>query len=357
MPSTPADDSANRTPRPVSMMDVAAAAGVSQKTVSRVVNDEPHVSPVIRERVLGTIAELGFRPNSAARVLKGQRSRRIGVITIATTLHGPASTLAAIERETRTRGFSLTVVRTDETAPEDLQPAVDSLLDQNVEAIVISEPVDHHLSTLRIPADVTVLTFGQGPDEIRPGSLAIAMDESGGARAATDHLLALGHETVWHISGPTDWIPANRRVAGWAASLEDAGAARHEPLVGDWSPRSGFEAMSKLLQRPDVTAVFVANDQMAIGAMSAIQAKGLRVPDDISIVGFDDNPVAEFLAVPLTTIHQDFAEAARQAMHRLFRTLDGHPPIESARLFAPQLVTRSSTAKPSPDRRRVRPVD
>ncbi|XNN89694.1 substrate-binding domain-containing protein [Curtobacterium flaccumfaciens] len=237
------------------------------------------------------------------------------------------------------------------------QPAVDSLVGQDVEAIVFSEPVENQMDQLRLPQSVTVLTLGPPDVADRENTLAVGLDESGAAFAATDHLLALGHETVWHIAGPADWTSSSRRLAGWRAALQDAGVAEHAPAEGDWSPQSGYEAMRSLLGRPDLTAVFVANDQMAIGAMAAIQQRGLSVPGDVSIVGFDDMPISAYLPTPLTTIRQDFDEATRLAMHRLFRTLDGHPPAERHRMLPGQLITRATSAPPSAERRHLRPAD
>lgn len=343
--------------RPASMTDVATLAGVSQKTVSRVVNDEPHVTEAVRARVLKAIDELGFRPNAAARSLKSQRSRRIGLITIGTNLYGPTAMLTGVEHACRTNGYSLAIVRTVAATASELQPAVDSLVGQDVEAIVFSEPVENQMDQLRLPQGVTVLTLGPPDVADRENTLAVGLDESGAAFAATDHLLALGHETVWHIAGPGDWTSSSRRLAGWRAALQDAGVAEHAPVEGDWSPQSGYEAMRSLLGRPDLTAVFVANDQMAIGAMSAIQQRGLSVPGDVSIVGFDDMPISAYLPTPLTTIRQDFDEATRLAMHRLFRTLDGHPPAERHRMLPGQLITRATSAPPSAERRHLRPAD
>jgi LacI family transcriptional regulator len=338
------------------MTDIARHAGVSQKTVSRVVNDEPHVTAPVRERVLAAIAELGFRPNAAARALVTHRSRRIGMITVGTTLHGPASILDGVEHASRAAGYFLSVVRTLENSAEELQQAVDQLVSQGVEGIVLSEPIDFGHPELHIPDGICVLSFDDPHESHRPGELVVGADETGGARGATEHLLALGHPTVWHIGGTSTWGATRRRIDGWRAALADADAAEPPVLTGDWTPRSGYEAMSAILHRPDVTAVFAANDQMAIGAMHAIRTAGLRVPQDISVVGFDDDPVSAFLTTPLTTVRQDFAELTRLAMHRLIRTLEGHPPAERHRSIPAQLVTRSTTALANPARRSVLPA-
>lgn len=343
--------------RAVSMTDVAQRAGVSQKTVSRVVRDEPNVTTAVRDRVNRAIQELGFRPNTAARALKmQQRSRRIGMLTLGSALHGPMTVLAGVESATRRAGYSLSVIRTEESDPDGLQPAVDALVAEGVEAIIISEPADQDVSELHVPEGIAVLTFDGASADDHSRVLSQRVDNVGGARSATEHLLALDHETVWHIAGPDSWTGTASRLEGWQMALREAGAAEPPVLRGDWSARSGFEAMNRIVHRPDVTAVFASNDQMAIGAMSAILAAGLRVPEDISVVGFDDEPISQYLPIPLTTVRQDIDERTRVAMHRLFRFLEGHPPVESERIMPVTLVVRGSSASPNPARGSVRPV-
>ena len=334
--------------RRVSMTDVAAHVGVSQKTVSRVVNGEPYVAAEVRDRVLSAVAELGFRPNAAARALVTRRSRRIGVVSMgSTTLHGPTSVLAGVETVARRNGYSLSVLRTEPGGGAEIQAAVDSLAAQGVEAIVVSEPADFGGVPIAIPDGIEVLTFGMGAVTSNPRELVVGADEREGARDATEHLLAYGHETVHHVSGPPDWLSSRNRLAGWRKALVDAGVPEPEPVAGDWTPAGGFRAASEMLDRGDVTAVFVANDQMAIGAMSALARAGLRVPEDVSVVGFDDIDVAAYLPVPLTTVRQDFVETSRLGMHRLLRALDGHPPADLRRTVPAQLVIRASSVLPA----------
>jgi DNA-binding LacI/PurR family transcriptional regulator len=341
-----ADESnAGRNPEPVrrvSMYDVAQLAQVSQKTVSRVVNGEAHVSAAITERVQKAIAELGFRPNAAARALASQRSRRLGMVTMGTSLFGPSAILDGVEHASRAAGYFLSVVRTIENSTEELQAAVDTLIEQGVDGIILSEPVDFGHPRLRVPENVVVLSFDHPSEIHRPDELVVGTDEAGGARSATEHLLALGHPTVWHIAGTSTWSATRRRISGWRAALTDAGVPEPAVLQGDWTPQSGYEAMTSILHRHDVTAVFAANDQMAVGAIHAVETAGLRVPEDISVVGFDDDPVSAFLHTPLTTVKQDFAEVTRLAMHRMIRTLDGHAPAERHRSVPAQLMVRAS---------------
>jgi DNA-binding LacI/PurR family transcriptional regulator len=371
------------TPR-VAMTDVARRAGVSQKTVSRVVNGEPHVADAIRAKVQAVIEEMGFRPNAAARALVTRRNQRIGMVTMSTSLYGPASILEGVDGALRGSGYYLSVARTQGNGVADLQAAIDELVTQDIAGLVLSEPIDLGHPDLRIPHGLPVLSFGSptpgsptagstgsaaagsldpgapdpgsptsgSPSPAPPGAtarhdeLVMGADEVGGARSAAEHLLALGHRTVHHIGGSQGWSATARRVAGWHDALSDAGIEPPPVVHGDWTPRSGHEAATELLRRGGVTAIFAANDHMAIGAIRAVEQAGLRVPEDVSIVGFDDAPEAEFLATPLTTVRQDFAEVTRLAVYRLVSTIEGRPPAERHRLVPAQLVVRESAAPP-----------
>ncbi|GAA1726756.1 LacI family DNA-binding transcriptional regulator [Brachybacterium phenoliresistens] len=341
-PSDPSD--APR--RPVSMVDVARRAGVSQKTVSRVVNGEPHVREELRDRIHEAIRELGYRPNAAARSLVTRRTRRIGVVAFGAALYGPSSVIAAIESVARADGYALSILRTETLDRHEVQGAVDALLDQGVEGIVLSEPLYLGGAALQVPEDVAVLTIGSQGLSDREDELVVGADEFSAALLATGHLLALGHASVHHIAGPDAWVSSRLRRDGWRSALEGEGLEVPEVARGDWSPRSGFTAMQTLLREAAPTAVFVANDQMAIGAIAAIEQAGMRVPQDVSIVGFDDLDVAEYLSTPLTTMRQEFGVFARLGMARLIRTIDGTPPAEVRQLVPASLVTRATTGRP-----------
>ncbi|WP_419707113.1 LacI family DNA-binding transcriptional regulator [Promicromonospora sp. NFX87] len=342
------------TPR-VSMTDVARRAGVSQKTVSRVVNGEPHVTEAIRARVQAAIDEMGFRPNAAARALVTRRNQRIGMVTPSTALYGPASILEGVDGALRGSGYHLSVARTRGNGVADLQAAIDELVTQDIAGLVLSEPIDLGHPDLRIPHGLPVLSFGSpkagspsATDTVaHPDELVLGADETAGARSAVEHLLALGHRTVHHIGGTEGWSATARRIAGWRAALSDAGIEAPPVVHGGWTPGSGHEAAVGLLRRAGVTAIFAANDHMAIGAIRAVEQAGLRVPEDVSIVGFDDAPEAEFLSTSLTTVRQDFAEVTRLAVHRLVGTIEGRPPAERHRLVPAQLIVRESTAPPA----------
>lgn len=326
-------------------VDVARLAGVSQKTVSRVLNDEPYVSADVRRRVLDAAEQLGYRLNNAARALASGRTRSIGVVALGSALHGPASLLIGIERAARDTGYALRVVTTAEGDPAGVAGAVSSLLDQGVDGIVISEPIDDGPVLVKI--DVPVLLLGAPPSFTAPRVISTSDRGHDMALAATEHLLDLGHATVHHVAGPRRWFAAQDRLAGWRAALAARDAAKPPVLEGDWSPGSGYAAGLQLAGTPGVTAVFAANDDMAIGVIRALTESGLRVPQDVSVVGFDDVPVAAYVTPPLTTVRQPFDAVARDGLALLVHAVERpgqELPVPAA--WPVDLVVRASTAPP-----------
>ncbi|WP_078916636.1 LacI family DNA-binding transcriptional regulator [Streptomyces viridochromogenes] len=341
-------DEGHGAPRSV---DVARVAGVSQKTVSRVFNDEPYVSADVRRRVLEAAEQLGYRRNSAARALASGRTRSIGVVTLGTALYGPASLLMGVERVVRDTGYALRVVNTMEGDPAGVAGAVDSLLDQGVDGIVISEPIDEEggEGDLSVRVSVPVLVLGSPPPFTASTVLFGGRGADLMARAAVEHLLDLGHPTVHHLAGPQRWYAAKDRLEGWRAAL--AAHGREEPPVveGDWSAASGYAAGRQLAADPGVTAVFAANDDMAIGLIRALTEAGRRVPEDVSVVGFDDIPVAAYVTPPLTTVRQPFDTVAQEGLKRLVHAIE-NPQAEALPASDPpvDLVVRASTQPPPP---------
>ncbi|WP_449350301.1 LacI family DNA-binding transcriptional regulator [Streptomyces shaanxiensis] len=336
--TTPASRRPRRGP---GMTEVARAAGVSQKTVSRVVNGEPHVSPEVRDRVLRAVEELGYRPNNAARALLLGRYRRIGVVSLGSALYGPATLLLALERAMHRKGYAFTLAGTLEGQP--VQVAVEALLEQGVDGVVLSEPIDDG-TPLRLSADVPVVSLGEGVEVGHGNSAVVGADGVAAARTATEHLLSLGHRTVWHIPGPHDWWAARDRARGWREALAAAGAPEPPlPVEGDWSPASGYTAGRQLAQLSDVTAVFAANDDMAIGALRAFAEAGRSVPGDVSVVGFDDIPAAAYLAPPLTTVRQDFTAVADRAVDVLIAMIEDRPVPAEHTPTATELTVRASS--------------
>ncbi|MFC7040631.1 LacI family DNA-binding transcriptional regulator [Nonomuraea rubra] len=331
--------------RPPGSTDVARLAGVSQKTVSRVMNGEPYVSDEIRERVLAAARELGYRRNTAARALNLGRFHRIGVVSLGSALYGPASQLIELERRTRAIGYAFSVVNTLEGDEGGVARAVRSLLDQGVDGIVLSEPIDVG-EELRIEPGVPVLSLGPLPGLAGPDVIINSPSNVDAGREATAHLLGLGHATVWHVAGPERWWASRDRVRGWRAALSAAGAPEPPMLEGDWTPASGYAAGRVLAADPEVTAVFVANDDMAIGVLRALAEAGRAVPGQVSVVGMDDIPAAAYLSPPLTTIRQDFAASVAQGLALLVERIEGRPGTSAPDLPTTHLVKRQSTRPP-----------
>lgn len=343
--SVPSSRNANAARRPGGT-DVARLAGVSQKTVSRVFNGEPTVSEETRERVLAAAARLGYRPNGAARALLTGRTYRIGVVSLGTAHFGPSSLLVALERATRATSYSLSIAHTFEDDPDGMRSAADRLLAQGVDAVILSEPIDDGGEPLEV--DVPVLTLGTAPAVRAPMVLSVPAAEGGdAAAAATRYLLGLGHTTVHHIAGPQRWWAARARLQNWRNALEAAGAPVPEPLEGDWSPASGYEIGRRLAHDVDVTAIFAANDEMAIGAIHALHEAGKDVPGDVSVAGFDDIPAAAHVLPPLTTVSSDNTDLADIGLRYLvgYLTDPGSPPEEPPP-HAHRLVIRQSTDGP-----------
>ncbi|WP_224364696.1 LacI family DNA-binding transcriptional regulator [Hyalangium versicolor] len=324
------------------MADVAKLARVSHQTVSRVLHDSPNVRGDTRKRVLEAIRQLDYRPNPVAQALVTGRSMAIGVVSFDTALFGPASTLLGIEEAAHDAGYAVSIASLRSLNRTSVLDAVQRLRDQGVDGVVVIAPQKAAVEALRrLPPGVPLVAVEAGPSNSVP---VVAVDQLGGAMAATRHLLDLGHRTVWHLAGPADWIEAEQRIAGWRAALKEARAAAPPLLRGDWSARSGYELGRQLVQMPDVTAVFVANDQMALGLLRLLNEVGRETPRQISLVGFDDIPEAAYFTPPLTTVRQDFAEVGRRCIHHLLEQIEGSSQTQEHVVVPTQLILRQSTA-------------
>ncbi|MEV6038032.1 LacI family DNA-binding transcriptional regulator [Nonomuraea sp. NPDC052116] len=325
------------------MADVAKEAGVSHQTVSRVLNDHPNVRADTRARVEEAITRLGYRRNLVARALVTKRSRTLGVVSFDTTLYGPASTIYGIEQAARTAGYFVSIVSLKSIDAASVRDAIDYLAEQGVDGVVVVAPQRSAGRALEnLPSGMpAVAVEGTHAADVS----VVCIDQVQGARLATRHLLELGHETVWHVSGAPDWLETEGRIEGWRAALEEAGRPVPEPLAGDWSPRAGYEAGKSLAAMEGVTAVFAGNDQMALGVLRALSEAGVRVPDQISVVGFDDIPESEFFSPPLTTVRQDFDVVGRHCIEVLLRQIDAGPTAYERLVVPPSFVVRSSTSQ------------
>ncbi len=330
--------------REPAMTDVAKLAGVSHQTVSRVLNDHPNVRERTRIRVQAAISELGYRPNRAARLLATGTSQVIGFVSRSSTLYGPAATLAALAEAALQHGFAVSVesVRTLDRRP--VADAIGRLRDQRVAGLVVIAPVESANDALDdLPGDIPLVNVDGDPR--RPTEL-VTVDQEAGAYAATTHLLEAGHRTVWHVSGPNNWFDSQGRVLGWQRALTEAGAEIPPLMPADWSAASGYRTGQILARMNDVTAVFAANDHLALGILRALHENGRRVPEDISVVGFDDVPEAAYFIPPLTTIRPDFDAVATASLDLLMAQIRSGQRLGDRRMLTPTLVSRQSVAPP-----------
>ncbi|MCM3780676.1 LacI family DNA-binding transcriptional regulator [Microbacterium hydrocarbonoxydans] len=315
----------------VSMAAVAARAGVSGQTVSRVVNESPRVDPATRERVERAMAELGYRPHRAARALRTGRSQTIGLVVTTLATVGNSRMLQATAEAAAERGYALTLVT---AAAGEVGDAFERLADQGVDGAIVLNEASALLPAQR-PSGLHLVAV-DAPEE--SALVVVHSDHAGGAAAATAHLLGLGHTTVHHLAGPADSFAASERERGWRETLRAAGVGLPEVVRGDWSPESGHAAADALAA---ASAVFCANDQMALGLLRALADSGRRVPDDVAVVGFDDVPDAANYRPPLSTIRQDFPALAHRAVALLVGDIEGEA-VARASVVPTTLVERSS---------------
>lgn len=325
------------------MRDVAAAAGVSAQTVSRVLNEHPNVQDSTRRRVQAVIDELGYRRNNTARALVTGRSKTIGVLTLATNNYSRSSLALGVELGAREAGYTVNSV-TSSLSTQSVVDAVSRLVFQGVDGIIIAAPLQEAVEqvakiTARIP---TVNTDGSSG----MGDRMVGVDQDLAAVVATKHLLDLGHKTVWHLAGPLEWSDASSRLNSWRRTLQEAGCGVPPELHGDWSPESGYHNGLILGRMPEVTAIFVASDEMAFGVIRALTELGRRVPEDVSVVGIDDIDLAAYSNPPLTTVRQSFEDTGRRAVQRLVAQITNPDISTPPDLVAPSLMVRASTAPP-----------
>jgi DNA-binding LacI/PurR family transcriptional regulator len=333
-----ANTNGRRLPR---LNDVAALAGVSHQTVSRVVNNHPNVSKGTRERVEAAISELGYRRNTAARSLVTRRSQTIGVLGSELSQYGPANTILGVEQAARDAGYFVSIAALKIVNRDTISDALRHFQDQSVDGVVVVVPHSETLSALDAMAlDVPVVTVGSLGNETISGAM---VDQKRGAELAVTHLIEQGHRRIGHISGPLDWIDGAARAEGWSQTMRAAGLEDDLLVHGDWSAGSGYTIGRQLARERSATAIFVGNDQMALGVLRAFSEAGISVPGDVSVVGFDDTPEAAYFVPPLTTVRQDFEELGRRCVDAMVGEIEQGAAV-SGIVVTPELVVRESTA-------------
>ena len=322
------------------MAMVASRAGVSGQTVSRVVNGSPRVDPATRARVEQAMGELGYRPHRAARALRTGRTHTIGLVVTTLATVGNSRMLQATAEAAERRGYALLVV----TAAGNIAEAFERLQDQGVDGAIVLNEASALARTAQPAAGLRLVVVDGGRGDADSAFLStVSSDHAGGAATATLHLLHGPHKTVHHLAGPADSFAATERERGWRETLQGAGVEAPQIVRGDWSAESGYAAASAL---DNATAVFCANDQMALGLMRALSEQGTRVPEDVSVVGFDDVPDAANYRPPLTTIRQDFTALAEAAVAALIAGIESTSEVRAKQsVVQTRLVERSSDVR------------
>jgi DNA-binding LacI/PurR family transcriptional regulator len=322
------------------IFDVARLAGVSHQTVSRVINNQPNVRPATRARVEKAIGQLRYSPSPAARALVTRRTRTIGLIVPAVSDYGPTSTAIHFNIAARTARYSVDTVSAVDVDPEGTRVLIEGLLRQRVDAIVL---VVNDIAVLEVvlALELNVPLVAAAATARRDPRL-VSIDQYRGAGSAVRYLAELGHHSIVHVAGPTQAPDTIERLRGWRDELSARRLGIVEPVHGDWTAGSGYRIGLELDIRPD-TALFVANDHMAIGLLSALRERDIRVPEDVSVVGFDDVPEAGYLFPPLTTVRQDFATLGELIMQKVLISVEEPDRITEDTPLATHLIVRQST--------------
>lgn len=337
----------------ITIKDVARVAGVSTQTVSRVLNNRSDVSTDTRTRVQEVIATLGYSPNVFARNLSRGRSNTLGVIGFGLVYYGSSSVLTGIESKANKLGFSLTLSLIDHVEPTRVEDILYDLLSRRVEGIIWAVPADvnnfewlgERLSRLQTP----IIYINKGPTD---SDFVSALDNRLGGKLVTEHLMKQGYQRIGIITGPNSWWEARERLAGWREAVIAAGYSDVDSLIveGGWDPPSGDVGLHTLFDRdPDIDAIFVSNDQMALGALQAARRLGLCIPEDLGIVGFDDIPEAAYFYPSLTTMRQDTRKLGAMAVDRISALIQAQQAGEALEpdisWLEPRLIVRKSSVR------------
>jgi LacI family transcriptional regulator len=334
--------------------EVASVAGVSTQTVSRVINERPDVSPETRRRVQEVIKALSYQPSALARSLISQRTHTLGVVTAGLRHIGPSRTLSGITSAAEEAGYSVLLKELPNYDTEDIRPIFQAFLSRHVDGIIwaVPEVGENRKWVNNPPADIEVplvyLTM-----EARNNLSIVTIDNYLGGRMAMSHLLEQGYQKIAHICGPLDWWESRQRMAAWRDALTEAGLESDDShcVEGNWSSASGAMAMEKLFdQYPTMDSIFVANDQMALGAMQFFAEKRLRIPEDVGIVGFDNIAESAFFSPALTTVQQDQHHVAKIAIIELIKIIESgwqelDPVTPKSIILSPTLIVRQSSIR------------
>lgn len=333
----------------VTIKDIARMCNVSTQTISRVINKRPDVSPETRQLIENAIAEMGYRPSALARSLVQQRSYTLGVIIAGLRYVGVSQTLNGINEACEESNYALLVKELPRFNTPNIVPVIESLIASHVEGIVFAAPdINENVKVVQsqLPSFCPPIVFLKS--QPNPNYASICVDNYGGARKAVEYLLSVGRRHIGFISGPLDWLEARQRKQGWEDALTNVGVdvSAKKWSQGNWSSGSGEAAFAELIQKyPQMNAVFTSNDQMALGVLHYCHANGIRVPEDLAVIGFDDLAESAYFSPSLTTVTHPLREAGILAVKTLLAQIDGQEQPERVITLHTQLVLRNSTPK------------
>lgn len=336
--------------KPVTIKHVAEQADVSTQTVSRVLNNRPDVAPETRERVQQIIDQLGYKPSAIARSLIRRRSQTVGVVIAELRQYGPMRRLLGMDQAATELGYSLHLSLVHQPEMDNGDEILDELLTWHVDGIIWAIPeVGRDQIWLQRKASQLPVPFVVISEQSLHNEYTVSVDNRAGGFLATQHLLAQGYWHLGIITGPLTWVTAQQRLLGWQDAL--GSYENRQIFEGDWSAASGACGLRQLLEQfPEIDAVCVGNDQMALGVLQVAHQLGLRVPEDLGIIGFDNIPEAAYFYPPLSTIRHKLADQGRLAIQRLIETIEARqnntvlPPIEAS-ILQPELVVRKSSVR------------
>lgn len=331
------------TEKKITIDDVARQSGVSYQTVSRVINNHPSVAEETRKRVLGAIQKLNYRPNRAARSLVTNRSDTIAIISFGTTFYGPGQMVSNITRHAKNSGYRVSPSTVERLQRGDVKAALDDLHGSLIDGIIMIAPIvsDFMHEIRELVGDIPFIQIDTKP---QPHIASVVIEQFYGSRLAVEHLIGLGHRKIAEISGPMNWYDGIMRHQSWVDTMAKHNLPQQMSVEGTWSSQSGYEAVHSLLNGgAEFTGLVVANDQMALGAIAALNERGFRIPEDVSIVGFDNIPESAYFLPALTTVYQDFEALGEQSVEYLVSLMKNPETPIHQRVLYPELVIRKST--------------
>jgi DNA-binding LacI/PurR family transcriptional regulator len=337
----------------ITIYDVAKEAGVSRQTVSRVLNNRPDVSVDTRKHVQEIMQNLHYQPSAVAQSLSRQKSTVLGVVTAGLKFVGPSRTLSGITSKSEELGYGLLLKELESFSANNVAPLLQWFQSHQVDGIIwaVAEIGDNRNWLLDIlpEIDIPIIFLTMGNHE---RVNIVSIDNFLGGKMATEHLLSLGKKNIGHISGPLDWWEARQRKLGWLETLNRAGLDPSEQhcAQGNWSPASGEQAIIQLLESfPELDAVFVANDQMALSVLRVAACRGIRIPEQLAVIGFDNIPESAHFYPSLSTISQDLQllgeQAVQSAVDMITNWKKNKPLITQSMVFEPTIIVRESSGK------------